>query len=49
MWYEKLGFTENPLDVRSNSNLVGVDDIEESLFNYIKSGQICMIYGFTGI
>jgi len=48
MWYEKLGFTENPLDVRSNSNLVGVDDIEESLFNYIKSGQICMIYGFTG-
>ena len=48
MWYEKLGFTGNPLDVRSNSNLVGVEDIEENLINYIKSGQICMIYGFTG-
>ena len=48
MWYEKFGFKKNPLDVRSNTNLVGVDDIEQTLVEYIKQGQICHLYGFTG-
>lgn len=48
MWYEKLGFENNPLDVRSNPNLIGVSDVEDTLLSYIKQGQICMLYGFTG-
>lgn len=48
MWFKKLGFNNNPLDVRSNPELVGVSDIEENLSQYIKQGQICMLSGFTG-
>ncbi len=48
MWFKNLGFTEHPLDVRSNPNLIGVDDVEDMLVNYIKQGQICLLSGFTG-
>ncbi len=48
MWFEKFGFKKNPLDVRSNPNLIGVEEIENTLLQYIKQGQICMLSGFTG-
>lgn len=47
-WYEKLGFDENPLDSRPNPNLVGLDEEEERLKNYILKSEICFLNGLTG-
>ncbi|MFT4311625.1 MAG: hypothetical protein ACMXYF_00150 [Candidatus Woesearchaeota archaeon] len=48
MWYQTLGFSSYPLDPRSNPNLIGVSDKEEELVNYIRSGTMCLLSGFTG-
>ncbi|MBS3107558.1 hypothetical protein J4468_01455 [Candidatus Woesearchaeota archaeon] len=47
-WYEQLKFSENPLDVRPNSNLIGLDEQYEKLINYIRKGEICFLNGLTG-
>jgi len=47
-WYEKLGFKYYPLDPRSNPNLIGVDDIEDRLIDYILQGNMCLLCGLTG-
>jgi len=47
-WYERLGFKDNPLDVRPNPRLVGLEAEEERLVNHIRKGEICFLNGPTG-
>ncbi|HHE36341.1 MAG TPA: AAA family ATPase [Candidatus Woesearchaeota archaeon] len=47
-WYEQLGFKTNPLDVRPNPLLVGLERQEEQLVNHILKGEICFLNGLTG-
>jgi DNA-binding MarR family transcriptional regulator len=47
-WYKQLGFSKYPLDPRSNPQLVGVDDIERQILDYITQGNMCLLSGFTG-
>lgn len=47
-WFEKLGFSNYPLDPRSNPDLVGVDPIELRLLSYIGQGNMCLLCGHTG-
>jgi hypothetical protein len=47
-WHTQLGFSNYPLDPRSNPELVGVDDVEEHLKAYISQGNMCLLAGFTG-
>ena len=48
VWYKQLKFRSNPLDVRPNIDLVGVEEEEERLVNYILKGDICFLNGLTG-
>ena len=47
-WHSELGFKHYPLDPRSNPNLVGVNDIEQTITSYIEQGNMCLLAGFTG-
>ncbi|HLP79839.1 MAG TPA: hypothetical protein VK158_04350 [Acidobacteriota bacterium] len=47
-WFSELGFSSYPLDPRSNPDLVGVDNVEEELIEYIIQGNMCLLCGFTG-
>ncbi|KYK24604.1 hypothetical protein AYK26_03445 [Euryarchaeota archaeon SM23-78] len=47
-WYEQLGFKDNPLDVRPNPLLVGLERQEEILVNHVLKGEICFLNGLTG-
>ena len=48
VWYKALGFNENPLDLRPNINLVGLEVQEKLLMNHIKKEEICFLNGLTG-
>ncbi|NJL43831.1 MAG: hypothetical protein HC945_00690 [Nitrosarchaeum sp.] len=47
-WYTALGFSENPLDIRPDARLVGLQYEEELLRNYIQKGELCFLNGLTG-
>ncbi len=47
-WYQKLKFNSNPLDVRPNYNLVGLEREESQLKNHIIKEEICFLNGLTG-
>ncbi|RME53073.1 AAA family ATPase [Candidatus Woesearchaeota archaeon] len=47
-WYTALGFKENPLDIRPNPRLVGLQYEEELLKNFILKGELCFLTGLTG-
>lgn len=47
-WHDELGFSANPLDIRPNTNLVGLDQQERQLKNHIEKGELCFINGLTG-
>jgi len=47
-WYRKLKFKSNPLDVRPNTNLVGLEKPEEKLKSHILKEEICFLNGLTG-
>lgn len=47
-WYTELKFDENPLDIRPNPNLVGLDEEREQLINHIQKEEICFLNGLTG-
>lgn len=47
-WYEQLGFKANPLDVRPNPLVVGLERQEEQLVNHVLKGEICFLNGLTG-
>ncbi|MBN2457897.1 hypothetical protein JXB31_02075 [Candidatus Woesearchaeota archaeon] len=47
-WYSELGFKKNPLDIRPNPNLVGLEREEKRLLNHIRKEEICFLNGLTG-
>lgn len=47
-WYQQLGFGDNPLDIRPNTKLVGLEEEEDTLVNHILKGEICFLNGLTG-
>lgn len=47
-WYTELKFDENPLDIRPNPNLVGLEEEENQLINHIQKEEICFLNGLTG-
>jgi len=47
-WYSELGFKHNPLDVRPNPDLVGLEKEEKQLVNHIQKEEICFLNGLTG-
>ncbi|MFB6198042.1 MAG: AAA family ATPase, partial [Halobacteriaceae archaeon] len=47
-WHDELGFEENPLDIRPNTNLVGLEQQERQLKNHIRKGELCFLNGMTG-
>lgn len=47
-WYSEFGFKTNPLDIRPNPNVVGLDKQEKQLINHIKKEEICFLNGLTG-
>jgi hypothetical protein len=47
-WFEQMGFKENPLDMRPNPLLVGLERQEDQLTNHILKGDICFLNGLTG-
>ncbi|BBL45256.1 hypothetical protein MJ1_0081 [Nanobdella aerobiophila] len=48
MWWRKYGFYKNPLDIRPNDNLIGIDDIIKKIKDSILSGEIILLYGPVG-
>lgn len=48
LWYKQLGFKDNPLDIRPNPMLIGLEEEEEEVRNYIEKEQICFLNGLTG-
>jgi len=48
MWWSYYGFKENPLDIRPNENLYGIEHVEKEVIDYIRSGNIFLLYGPTG-
>ncbi len=47
-WYSEFGFKTNPLDVRPNPELVGLEKEEKRLVNHIEKEEICFLNGLTG-
>jgi len=47
-WYLDYGFNENPFSIKTNLNLVGIEEQRKKLLDYIKSGDICFLNGPTG-
>lgn len=47
-WYSEFGFKTNPLDVRPNPELVGLEKQEERILNHIDKEEICFLNGLTG-
>lgn len=47
-WYSEFGFIQNPLDVRPNPDLVGLEKQEKQLINHISKEEICFLNGLTG-
>jgi MoxR-like ATPase len=48
MWWKKYGFFKNPLDIRPNEDLIGVDDIIKKIKDSIINGEIFLLYGPIG-
>ena len=47
-WFERLEFELNPLDVRPNPALIGLEEAEDQVTNHILKGEICFLNGLTG-
>lgn len=48
VWFKDLGFNENPLDLRPNPKLIGLEVQEKLLINHILKEEICFLNGLTG-
>ena len=47
-WFKQLQFSQNPLDARPNATLIGLEDQEEQLKNFILKDELCFLHGLTG-
>lgn len=48
VWYKQLKFASNPLDARPNTDLVGLEEQEEALHNFVHKEEVCFLNGLTG-
>ncbi len=48
MWFNDLGFIENPFDDNANHKLVGYEDIIEDVLYNINAGNMVFIEGKEG-
>ncbi len=48
LWFKQLEFFQNPLDARPNTLLVGLEEQEEKLKNFILKEELCFLHGLTG-
>ncbi len=47
-WFKQLHFSQNPLDARPNAALIGLENQEEQLKNFILKDELCFLHGLTG-
>jgi len=47
-WFKQLRFKDNPLHVRPNHKLIGLERQEKKLKNHILKEEICFLNGLTG-
>ncbi len=47
-WYKQLNFSTNPLDARPNAQLIGLEEQEQQLKNFIAKEELCFLHGLTG-
>ena len=47
-WYKQLQFSANPLDARPNAQLIGLEEQEQQLKNFIAKEELCFLNGLTG-
>lgn len=47
-WYIQLGFTENPLDARPHAEIIGLEEQEQQIRNFIAKEELCFLNGLTG-
>ncbi len=47
-WYKQLQFSANPLDARPNAQLIGLQEQEQQLKNFIAKEELCFLHGLTG-
>lgn len=47
-WYKQLQFSANPLDARPNAQLIGLEEQEQQLKNFIAKEELCFLHGLTG-
>ncbi|MBR9677058.1 AAA family ATPase [Candidatus Woesearchaeota archaeon] len=47
-WFATLGFKDNPLDIRPNPTLVGLNNEFDKVRNHILKEEICFLNGLTG-
>jgi hypothetical protein len=47
-WFKQLHFSQNPLDARPNAALIGLEQQEEQLKNFILKDELCFLHGLTG-
>ena len=47
-WFKQLQFSQNPLDARPNAALIGLEDQEQQLKNFILKDELCFLHGLTG-
>lgn len=48
VWFKEFGFDKGPLDLRPNTNLVGLEEYESRIRNHIEKEEICFLNGLTG-
>ncbi len=47
-WWKELGFKENPLDIKPNPNVLGLEEEEKKVINSLISGVPIHVYGEIG-
>ncbi|MDD5253776.1 MAG: ATP-binding protein [Candidatus Nanoarchaeia archaeon] len=47
-WYKRYGFKENPFDIKFNPNLIGVEEEQKKLMDYVVGGNVCFVTGESG-
>ncbi len=47
-WWKALGFKENPLDIKPNPNVLGLEEEESKIVNSLVSGIPIHVYGEIG-
>ncbi len=47
-WWRRLGFKSNPLSIRPNKNLLGLEDIEKRVLFLLSSGIPALLFGDVG-